>query len=127
MCTHVKEGITKCVKCQEEEAVEKAAKEGENLDAHAEKNLLRNASNGVPWPVERFERRVVTARIKKTEVPAMLESLLPQTRLANGQAKLPNKGQPLAHYVALAQAEKHSAKEWLPDHADEWWDSVQGV
>jgi len=118
MCTHEKEGNV-CVICYEEAAVEKVAKQGALLDLHAAKNLLRNAPNGVPWSVERFN--------KDREVLETPESLLPQTRLANGQAKLPNKGQPLSYYVALARAEKRYAESVDPEHVDEWWDAVQGV
>jgi len=108
MCSHEK---GTCVRCATEKAVEDEASLGERLDHYTEEFFLGNLSCGVP-----------ASRRWRDDQPDVSTN-----SLANGQAKLPNEGRPLSDLVALAQAEKHSAKEWVPDHVDEWWDSVQGA
>ena len=127
MCSHEKKGSITCVRCEEEEAEEVEARLGTKLSRHQAAYYVGTLKNGVPRKVDQFVSRVVTARVSK--IPGVVEPLLQPSALADGRTKLSNSGAPLAYFVQLAKAEKDAADDVVNrcDHADEWWDHIQGV
>ena len=118
MCVHE---VGTCVRCNEEARVDAEENLGSILSRFRKKYCEDTRPNGVPSSTEWFDNKVnvFTSRVKREDVPVVLESLLPQKNLASGLAKLSNNGAPLSLYVEAAQ----KATETAQDTAD-WWDEV---
>ena len=117
MCVH-EVGTETCVRCEEEKRVNVEEDLGVHLRKFEKKYCQETRPNGVPKTTEYFddESKVLTWKVKTAQVPAILESLLPNGSLANGQAKMPNDAAPLSSYVEAAQRKSTKAADW--------WDEV---
>jgi len=118
MCVH-EVGTGTCVRCEEEKRADAEEDLGIRLREFDKKYFKGTRPNGVPKTIEHFdvESKVLTWKVKTAQVPAVMESLLPNGNgsLANGQTKMSNDAAPLSSYVEAAQKATQAA---------DWWDEV---